>query len=261
LFFTDFYKGSGKMTTENTVKTSAFSLTLTESKSTLRLSTDALLLSAYVREERSAKALEMGAGNGTVSMLLARRNCFASIFAVEVQSELCDIMRSNIEENGFTGKIAIVNADVRALNPEPYKGVRAVFANPPYMKCDSGASSPLSSKQIARHEVMGGIIDFCQSASKILKTGGRLYLVYRPDRLSTMFSALTECGFSPNRMTFVHSDKAHRPSSVLVEAALGGGESLTVTRPLFLNGDDGKESADCSYIYGNGVFPDDFFVR
>jgi len=248
------------MNKARTVKTNAFELTLTESADALRLGTDALLLSAYVRRSKNTSALEIGAGNGAISLLLAKRKCFEKIHALEIQSELCDIMEQNVKNNGFNEIIAPVNADIRSVNPEDYKGVSVIISNPPYMRQDSGKSSPSDQKQISRHEVHGGVTDFCRAASKILKTGGHLYLVYRPDRLETLMQALKENGFAPKRMTFVHSDQLHSPSSVLTEATLGGGEALHITPPLFLK-ENGSETTDCKYIYENGVFPDRFFIK
>ncbi len=237
----------------NTCKTSPFGIKLTESSDALRLGTDALLLSAYIKEQSNATALEIGAGSGVISLMLAKRGAFKKIHALEVQDGLFSLLCDNIKENGLEHTINPLIGDIRFLNPESVKGVSAVFTNPPYMKTDSGKSSPSESRQISRHEVNGGIADFCKASSKILKTGGRLYIVYRPDRLSTMIKALSDNGFSPKRMTFVHASEGHAPSSVLCEAVLGGGEQLKVTRPLLLN------SADGDYIYQNGVFPEDFY--
>ena len=243
-----------------TVTTSAFELILSESSETLRLSTDALLLSAYVRDQKKDEALEIGAGNGAVSLLLAKRGVFKKIYALEIQDELCPILEQNVKANGFDGIIAPVNADIRSVNPETFKGVAAVISNPPYMKHSEGKASPLVQKQIARHEVHGGVYDFCKAASKILKTGGRLYLVYRPDRLDTLMRSLAENGFSTKRMTYVHASTEHSPSSVLIEATLGGGEALMVTKPLILSR-DGQDTEDCAFIYKNGRFPDAFFLK
>lgn len=242
---------------ENIRKTTAFELELTESENTLMLGTDAVLLSAYIKENKRASALEMGAGSGVISLLLAKRACFSHIYALEIQNELVKIMEQNVAANGFDKVITPVCADVRSVNNDIYKGVSVIFANPPYMKEGAGKISPSDSKQMARHEMSGGVYDFCQTASKILKTGGRLYLVYRPDRLETLMHSLKSFGFAPKRMTFVHSDCEHSPSSVLVEAVLDGKESLNITKPLFLSV-NGSESEDCKYVYENGRFPEKF---
>ena len=240
-----------------TLKTNAFDLVLNEADGSFRLGTDAMLLSAYIKESRSARALELGAGSGIISLLLAKRGCFSRIDAIEIQPELYETMKMNVSENGLSEKVFPVLADIRTIPYEEYKGASVVFANPPYMKVDAGKSSPVAARQNARHETFGGVYDFCRTASKILKTGGRIYLVYRPDRLETLMHSLHDNGFSPKRMTYVHSDTDHGPSSVLVEAVLNGKESLFVTKPFFFYV-NGVQTDDASYVYEHGKFPENY---
>jgi len=127
------------------------------------------------------------------------------------------------------------------------------------MKTESGKQCRSNQMEIARHEHNGDIYDFCRVAAKLLKTGGCFYAVYRPDRLSALIDALTQSKLSPKRMTFVHSDEHHSPSSVLIEARKDGGESLYVTPPLILKR-NGSDTEDITYIYENGSFPKKFIA-
>ena len=234
---------------------------ITESKSTQLFGTDALMLSAYVRKAPSAVAAELGAGSGAISVILALRGAFKSIKAIEIQEELYGICKANIEENGLGDTVTPICADVRTLSPSELSGVSVIFANPPYMKTGGGKESPESSKQVARHEVFGGVREFVSFAGRALKTGGKLYVVYRPDRLESLMKAFAESGFAVKRMTFVAADCNHEPSSVLTEAIRGGKEQLYVTPNLFLTDGRGNETEDAAYIYKNGVFPERFFER
>jgi tRNA1(Val) A37 N6-methylase TrmN6 len=168
---------------------------ITESKSTQLFGTDALMLSAYVRRNPSACAAELGAGSGAISVILAERGAFKSIKAVEIQEELYRLCKSNIEENGLADVVTPICADVRTLSPAALSGVSVIFANPPYMITGGGKESPESSKQTARHEVFGGVREVVSFAGRVLKTGGGLYVVYRPDRLQTLMKALTRAAF------------------------------------------------------------------
>ena len=235
-------------------------LNLTESLDALCIGTDAMLLAAYIKKNATANAVELGAGSGAISLLVAKREKFRKITAVEIQPELAEICKNNAEGNGFSDTVQTVCADVRSLNAAEYTATGVVFANPPYMKNDAGRVSPSSARQASRHEVFGGIREFCACAGKILKTGGRFYTVYRPDRLESLMTSLAEYGFTPKRMTFVSSDEYHEPSVVLTEAVKDGGESLFITPPLFLT-KDGKTTAEAEYIYENGEFPERFITR
>jgi tRNA1Val (adenine37-N6)-methyltransferase len=138
--------------------------------------------------------------------------------------------------------------------------VDAVFANPPYMTVGSGKANLSDAKYIARHEVAGTVLDFALAASRILKFGGSYYVVWRPDRLPALFSALTAAGLAPKRMTAVHGDAKSPPSLILVEAKKGGSaDGFFLTQPLLLHEDTKAspliDTPDCKLIYEIGEFP------
>ena len=141
--------------------------------------------------------------------------------------------------------------------------VDAVFANPPYMTVGSGKANLSDTKYIARHEVLGTVADFAAAAARILKFGGSYYVVWRPDRLPALLSALMAAGLSPKRMTAVCGDAKSAPGIVLVEAKKGGAvDGFFLTRPLLLHEDTKAsplvDTADCKFIYENGEFPDEY---
>ena len=236
-------------------------ISLRESTESLCLGTDSLLLSAYIRKNSGAMAIELGAGSGVVSLLVAKRKTLGHIKAVEIQKEHSRLCALNITENGLGGAIEALCADARSLRPEDFPGISVIFANPPYMETGRGKESVSLSRNASRHEVFGGMREFAACAGRILKTGGRFYTVYRPDRLVTLFRSLSENRFSPKRMTFISLDPGHAPSSVLTEAVKDGSESLYITPTLYLKSADGCYSADAAYIYENGVFPPVFFNK
>ncbi len=232
-------------------------LNLSEGKNGLKVGTDAVLLSAFVGDMPKYRALELGAGSGIISLLLCSRGAFSHIDAVEIQSDMTEICRKNIKNNGFNESLFVFEGDVKNIKGTDFPACRAVFANPPYMKTGCGKASPHEAREVSRHEVFGGISEFARAAGKVLKTGGKFYTVYRPDRLESLFSALRENSFAPKRMTFVCADELHAPSIVLCEAVKDGAEGLKITPVLFLK-ENGSESSDYKYIYENCRFPDKF---
>ena len=205
----------------------------------LTFGTDAYLLAAFIRPQASAKAVELGAGTGIISLLLAARQRLSHITAVEVQGDFAELASRNVRLNSIEDKISVLEGDVRELRPAHVGGeVDVVFSNPPYMRTDSGKRNLSDRKYIARHEVCGGIDDFCAAAGRLLKHGGRFYCVWRPDRLSELFSGMKAHRLEPKSAVFVHADEDSEPSSVLVLATKGGAEGMRIMPPLLLHSAD-----------------------
>jgi tRNA1Val (adenine37-N6)-methyltransferase len=237
------------------------SLKLIRQEHTLAFGTDAYLLFAFMRPAAKQTAVELGCGNGIISLLAATRDRFSHIFAIELQEQLASLSRRNVTLNGLDGHIDVLHADAREIRAASIGGeVGVVFANPPYMRAYSGFPSPYAAKQTARHETDGGIMEFSAAAARLLKHGGLFYSVYRPDRLPSLLAALDQSGLSPKRMIFVHDHQGAAPSMVLTEAKKGAAEGLQILPPLFLHESDAdgnpkKElSPRAAEIYKNGSF-------
>lgn len=204
-------------------------------KNGLTFGTDAYLLSAFCRPAREARAADLGCGTGVISLLLAARERFSHIYAIEAQPQFAELARRNAELNGFSDTVSVLFRDVRDLTAADVGGeLDVVFSNPPYMRADTGYTATHAEKQIARHEVLGDLFDFTRAAARVLRYGGTLYTVWRPDRLETLFAALRDAKFAPKRMLFVQDAADKAPSMVLTEARLGGAEGLTLLPTLIL---------------------------
>ena len=234
-------------------------LTLWQDKNGFAFGTDALLLAAYLPTRPHGTAVELGAGNGVVSLLAAKRQKFRRVFAVEIQEGSAMLAQKNVAENNLSDTVTIIQKDLRRLGDEiPAGSADCVFSNPPYMKAGEGKASPSSARQMARHEENGTILDFCRIAARLIKYGGSFVTVYRPDRLDTLFAALRACDFAPKRMTLVYRDTEHIPSLVLTEAKRGGKEGLYCTPPLILAKEDGAPHPSYTNILEKGEFDEQF---
>lgn len=233
-------------------------LTLIQRTAGLTFGTDALLLAAYVQRCEGLRAIEFGAGSGIVSLLLATRRKVGTIECVEIQPAYAELCERNARENGLSEIVSVRCADVREAG-SAWGVYDAVITNPPYMKTDIPACDN-TEKQIARHEVHGGIDDFAAAAKRLLRHGGRFFCVYRADRLVDLLTALRAAEIEPKRMTLVHASASLPPSMVLVEARRSGKPGLKVTRPLIIGGDLSAraESPDMVEILTEGRFPKNY---
>ena len=230
-------------------------ITLIQKKDGLTFGTDAFLLAAYIKPQSRARAAELGAGTGIISLLLAAREKLGHIFCLEIQKDFYEISSKNVSFNNMSERIDVIEADVREIKPSSLGGeLDVVFSNPPYMRTDSGKRNESDRKYIARHEVCGGIEDFCVAAYRLLKHGGKFYCVWRPDRLTSLIASMRANRLEPKSMVFVHAYAQSEPSMVLVCATKGGNDGMKIGPPLFLydgtaNGNAREMSARAKEIY------------
>ncbi len=235
-------------------------LTLSQDSRGLTFGTDAYLLSAYMSGGSKKRAADLGSGTGVISLLCQSRNKFAHVYAVEVQQSFASLIEQNAKENQLDEKITAIHSDLRDIRSAHTNGeLDCVFANPPYMKADSGKRNQHGEKFIARHEVFGTIDDFCACAYRLLKHGGKFCTVWRPDRLTDLLCALRANRLEPKVIIFVHAYPSAPPSMIITEAVKGGASGNKLYPPLYLSESlaDSKNSilsADAKTIYDTCSF-------
>lgn len=214
--------------------------------------TDALLLAAFARGKSGGRCADLGCGAGSISLLLAGAGKYEHVTAVEAQPEYAALARRNAALNSLDDRIAVIEADIREL-PGSLR-FDAVLTNPPYMKVSSGKAAADSGRNRSRHETRGGIDEFCTAAARMLEWGSPFYIVYRPDRLCDLISAMRSSGIEPKRMCFVQCDELHEPSLVLVEGIRGGSAALRLLPTLMLRDRDENDSKRYREIIGSMSF-------
>ena len=220
-------------------------LRLIEKVNGLTFGTDAYLLASFLPKRSKMIGVELGCGSGVVSLLaLSRKKC-QRVYGIEVQNEFYELSKRNAELNSLSEKFVAINKNVTECRVSDVSSeVDFVFSNPPYMRVDSGKSNEHDEKNIARHEVLGDINDFCACAKRLLKHGGNFYAVYRPDRLSDLIFALKSNNLEPKRLTFIYPNSTTPPCLLLISAKLGAKSGMTVTEPIIIYKDGTQEYTD-----------------
>ena len=212
---------------------------------------DAVLLSGYASIRRGDKVLDLCTGNGIIPILLAAKTQAERIVGIEIQRDIAELAKRSVEANDLNDRINILCADIKNAEDYYQAGVfDAVTCNPPYMIDNHGIKNPDSPKAIARHEILCSFDDVARVTSRMLKPGGRLFLIHRPFRLTEIFETLTKYNLEPKRMKLVHPYINREPNMVLIEAGLGGRRRLTVERPLIVYESPNCYTKEIYDIYG-----------
>ena len=124
-----------------------------------------------------------------------------------------------------------------------------VTSNPPYMTQNHGLTNPESHKAIARHELLCTLEDVVAAAAGLLKSGGRFYMVHRPQRLDEIFGVIKRYGMEPKRMRLVYPFIDKEANMVLIESIKGAKPMLKVEKPLVIYADKGVYTKEVHDLY------------
>lgn len=212
---------------------------------------DAVLLSGFARVKPSEHVLDLGTGTGIIPILLEAKTPGEHFTGLEIQPESADMAARSVAYNDLQDKIDIVVGDIKDASQRfGASSFDVITTNPPYMIGQHGIKNDQDAKAIARHEILCDLDDILRESAKMLKPGGRFYMVHRPFRLAEIMSKMVEYRIEPKRMQLVYPFVDKEPNMVLIEGLRGGKSRITVEKPLIVYKEPGVYTDEIYDIYG-----------
>lgn len=193
---------------------------------------DSVLLANLVSANKKSVVVDLCSGSGIVGILINMKHSPKETICVELQSYLADMCERSIKYNNLT-HIWVQNSDVKDVHNTIGREIAdIVTANPPYYRLNEGQIAPDEKIAIARHELKLNLQDLVASANRLLKYGGRFYVVYRADRLAELITTLSENKLEPKEIVCVQPTAKKEVDTVLVVAKKGAEKGVRVRTML-----------------------------
>lgn len=209
-------------------------------------SLDSVLLPNFVTLNKNIKTvMDLGTGNAPIPLILSTKTN-AKIIGVEIQKDVYELAKKNIEYNHLEDRIELYNLDMKNLKSHFLPdSMDVITCNPPYFKVSEQSNlNEDIHKVIARHEKMVTLEDVIQISRYLLKNNGVLALVHRTDRFLDILRLCSQYGLEVKKIRFIYPKVETESNMILVEARKNGGTGLKVLPPLYVheeNGDYTKE--------------------
>ncbi len=215
-----------------------------------RFSVDAVLLADFVPfSQKKQRIVDLGCGVGVIPLILLQQGKAQGALGVEIQTELAELARRNVELNEVKDRLSILHGDVRRIRDLlPPQSADVVTANPPFYPVGSGRDNPSEQKAIARREHQCRMVDVVAAAKYLVTNKGRAFFIYPASRLYELFTVLQTHHLPPRRLRLVYPRMGEDARLALVEAIATRLPELQILPPLFLERSDGEYTEEAAAI-------------
>ncbi|MBR0795611.1 methyltransferase [Bradyrhizobium jicamae] len=217
-------------------------LTLRQPRAGHRAGHDAILLAAATPARPGDRVVDLGAGVGAAGLAVARRVGDVDLALVEVDAGLAELARNNAGVNAIMADVIVLDVEAGAaafadagLAPD---SADVVMMNPPFNDPSRHRASPDSVRQRAHVATATTLEGWVHVARRLLKSNGRLVMIWRADGIAEVLRAL-ERGFGSVEILPVHADAAASAIRILVRATKGGRAPTRLHAALLLNDESG----------------------
>lgn len=187
------------------------------------LSTDSIALAAFAKLPKNAKVLDLGAGCGTLGMLLCATHSDCHVTGIEIDEIASAAGTENANANKAEDRYTSICADLREIEGLTKAGsFQVCISNPPYFS--GGAAS--KDHAIARQEQACTPEDLFRAASWALQWGGDFFLVHKPERLAQLCACAEKYNLEPKTLFLLRHRKDSPVSLILLQCRKGGKPGL-----------------------------------
>ena len=158
-----------------------------EVSASFKITSDAIYLSNYIdgyfkKTKDKKKFLEIGAGNGIISLLISKNENIENITAVELQKNVYEYLVANVSKNKLEGKILPLNDDIMNVSGK----FDYIFSNPPYYKLNSGKLPMDEVELVSKYEKTLTLEKLILKVKELLKNEGEFCIIIPSNRLNDL---------------------------------------------------------------------------
>ena len=146
------------------------------------------------------------------------------------------LMEKSVKLNGLEDIVIPVNKRLEEASDMLGRGFADVIVcNPPYIQKENAVHRDITVKNVAVNELLTSFENVVESAEKLLKFGGKFYLVHRVDRLVDIMATLRKYKLEPKKLNIIYPKENFEPVVFLLEAHKGGKAGLRVAPAKYFN--------------------------
>ena len=207
----------------------------------MKIGTDGVLLGVWTSiEKQPLSILDIGAGTGVLSLMLAQRSGAELIDALEIDDNAYEQCVDNFEQSHWGDRLFCYHASLEAFVDEIEDTYDLIVCNPPFYSEDYKTDN--TQRDLARFQVAMPFKHVLESVSKLLSKDG-LFSVVIPFKEETHFINLaSKSNLFPKRILQVKGNPTSETKRSLIEFSFR--ESETTIESLIIETERHQYTAD-----------------
>jgi tRNA1Val (adenine37-N6)-methyltransferase len=211
----------------------------------MKVSTDALVLGAWATLPQVGPALDIGAGSGILSLMLAQRlqksGLNPQVYAVELDQDAALQAQDNVAASRWAAQIRVIQADIltyAATDNQPELRFELIISNPPYFQQSLGAVD--AKRHQARHADTLPFMELAKAARRLATSNAHFCLVLPADL--DFITVAEQAGWTLQRRCLVKT-AAHKAAKLqLLDFSTSAGTSRIEQTELLIQQSPGQYS-------------------
>jgi tRNA1Val (adenine37-N6)-methyltransferase len=184
-------------------------------KCAMKVGTDGVLLGAWCNADGARRVLDIGAGSGLISLMLAQRNPACMIEGIEIDRESYEQAAWNVSRSPWQNRIKITLTSFQEYVDQTDKSFDLIVANPPYFQ--NSLTGNDSRRTAARHACTLTMDDLVNGIGALLDHSGRYCMIMPVNEGNIFIRTAREKGLHCRQITRVIPNPGKPPKRLLLE--------------------------------------------
>lgn len=195
-------------------------------RSTMKIGTDAILLSRWVEVNPTDDVLDIGTGCGLIPLMLSQKGIHHAD-AVEIDRDSFEEASLNFRNSAWHEQLAVYHEDVKTFADKNIAKYDLIVSNPPFFFGDNVPQK--TKKGLARHTNTLAYKDLLVSVKKMLKPDGRFALVLPAIESVAFLKIASELGFSFQKEMKIIPIEGKEPNRINMQLIVNQCETISET--------------------------------
>lgn len=190
--------------------------TINQDKCAMKIGTDGVLLGAWTSlKTKPFSILDIGAGTGILSLMLAQRSDGEIIDAIEIDDDAYEQCVDNFEQSHWGDRLFCYHASLKEFTEEIEDKYDLIICNPPFYSEDYKTEN--TSRDMARFQDAMPFDHIIESVSKLLSQEGLFSVIIPFKEEQTFIEIASRNKLHPNRILHVKGNPTSEIKRSLIE--------------------------------------------